>query len=129
MTTPIHPRDTNLDAQPDATKAKQLRNALWDILYWDQENVIPDELAQAGKDALDAYDAQPDAAPDNKKEVFRVFWTDAKHPEPTMVLLRFRSEFRAKLCAENIATASPGVKVWVEKETAPDKEQEADNVL
>lgn len=51
-------------------------------------------------------------------DVFRVWWTDANHPEPVMVLLRFYSEFRANLCAEQIAIGSPGVKVWVATETA-----------
>lgn len=55
---------------------------------------------------------------EGKTETFRVWWTDANHPIPVMVLLRFYSEFRANLCAEQIAFGSPGVKVWVEKETA-----------
>lgn len=55
---------------------------------------------------------------EGKKEIFRVFWTDANHPEPVMVRLKFYSKFRADLCAAQIVTASPGVKAWVELEPA-----------
>ena len=113
--------DTNPDAQPDAADCQCKHGESCPVC--NAEFAALEQLVQATERT------QPDAAPDNKKEVFRVFWTDAKHPEPTMVLLRFRSEFRANLCAEQIAMGSPGVKVWVEKETAPDEEQEADNVL
>lgn len=52
-------------------------------------------------------------------ETFRVFWRDKHHSKPVMVRLRFYSKSRADLCAEHIAFAAPGVKVWVEKETTP----------
>lgn len=55
---------------------------------------------------------------EGKRETFRVFWIDANHPIPVMVLLRFPSKFRAELFAKEIEEASPGVKAWVEKETA-----------
>lgn len=55
---------------------------------------------------------------EDNREVFRVWWTDAKHPKPVMVKLRFYSRERAESNAQSIAIASPGVKVWVENETA-----------
>lgn len=33
-------------------EARELNDALYAILYWDQNNVIPDDLARRGSDAL-----------------------------------------------------------------------------
>lgn len=40
----------------------ELRKALWDILYWDQDNVIPKQLFKRAKSAIDAYDAKQEEA-------------------------------------------------------------------
>lgn len=53
------------------------------------------------------------------RDVFRVFWTDANHPEPQMVLLRFYSKERAYSFAQDLAMASAHhTTIWVEKEPA-----------
>ena len=46
------------DALAQANPQRELRDALWNILYWDQENVIPDEMHQRAKAAVESADAE-----------------------------------------------------------------------
>lgn len=47
------------DSRTAVEHADELRGALWDILYDDQDNVIAPHLFDRAKAAIDAYDAAP----------------------------------------------------------------------